>query len=84
VRFEISISDEVIDRLAQALAGRLRENDSGWLSTKEAAAYAGCGIEAIDKAMRSGALAHQQPAGRNGLRFTTRADLDRWRRGGSP
>lgn len=54
---------------------------SPWLTTEEAAAYAGVHVETIRKACRAGELSHVQRRKNSPYRFR-RADVDRWMNGG--
>lgn len=53
-----------------------------WFTSRQAAEYAGCNIQTIAEACRSGALRAGQPFGGAGGRWRIhRADLDAWLRG---
>lgn len=70
-------------RLVDAVAARLADRDGGdrWLSTREAAEYAGTTPNALHKAMaaREIEFAQDTPGGKAWFK---RADVDAWRRGG--
>ena len=72
------LPDEAIDALAQRLAGRLGNGGDGWLTTRDAAAYAGCTVNALHKAMGRREVAFSQDC-KGGKAWFKRADLDDWR-----
>lgn len=55
----------------------------GWLSTREAAAYAGTSPNALHKAMAAREIHFEQDA-RGGKAWFKRGDIDAWRRGERP
>jgi excisionase family DNA binding protein len=57
-------------------------NERIWFTTRQAAEYAGCNIQTIADACRSGALQAGQPFGGAGGRWRIHRDaLDQWLRG---
>jgi hypothetical protein len=81
----LDLSEEELQRIAQQLAPLLvaampahEAAASGWMDTKTAAAYAGCTINALHKAMAGREVEFRQEA--PGGKAWFRAEwLDRWR-----
>jgi hypothetical protein len=68
--------------LAERLAPFLRPASAvpdGWLTTREAAAYAGVSVNALQRAAGLGDV-HSEQRCHGGKRFFRRSDLDAWRR----
>lgn len=72
---------EMTDADLRELAEKLKPfliADDGWLSAKDAAAYAGCSIHALRHALKRGDLEHEQHA--DGCKvWVRRSAIDRWR-----
>lgn len=88
MRAEITLGPEAIEQIARRAAEIIREeievtnplaDDDRWLPTREAAAYAGCTVHALHKAMARRDVEFEQPGGPRGKAYFRRADLDRWR-----
>lgn len=67
-------------RLAPFLPAPEASSDDAWLTTRQAADYAGTTTHALHKAMRDGKVAFEQAAPGCKAWFR-RGDLDAWRRG---
>jgi excisionase family DNA binding protein len=70
-------------QLAQRLAPYLTSPapapaEGGWLSTREAAEYAGCSVDALHKAMARRDVQFEQSS-RGGKAWFRRSDVDAWR-----
>jgi hypothetical protein len=83
----VALDAESIDLLADVVAQRVLaelqkqgNGPAGWLDTKRAAAYAGCSVKSLHKAMASRALRFSQdrPGGKCWFK---REWLDEWREG---
>jgi excisionase family DNA binding protein len=79
-----ALLDQLGDDDLRALAERLRPyltTEDRWLSTTEAATYAGCSVHALRHAVARGEIECRQscPGGKVWIR---RSALDRWRAGG--
>jgi excisionase family DNA binding protein len=70
-----------LEWLAERLAPYLpmAPANDGWLTTREAAAYAGCSVAALHKAIARREVTFEQN-GPGGKAWFTRGDLDAWRR----
>jgi excisionase family DNA binding protein len=85
----IIVGDEGgLRRLAELLAPYLVAPDApstqdGWMSTREAAEYAGTTRNALHKAMAAREIHFEQDTP-GGKAWFKRADVDAWRRGESP
>jgi hypothetical protein len=80
------LGDDDLAALAQLLAPYLPSPaapDDGWLSTRDAAEYAGCSVNALHRAMAAREVAFEQ-AGPGGKAWFRRAAIDAWRRGDGP
>jgi hypothetical protein len=75
--FEELGSDELDE-----LAPRLKPLEDRWMTTKEAAAYAGCSVHALQKAMAAREARFEQN-GKGGKGWHRAEWLDAWREGGS-
>lgn len=73
------LADELAERVAVRVADRLsREDRDGWLDTRAAAAYAGCSINSLHRAMAAREVRFSQNAER-GKAYFRKAWLDEWR-----
>jgi excisionase family DNA binding protein len=76
------LGPEDLEQLAERLAPYLRParapTEDGWLSTREAAEYAGCSVDALHKAMARRDVRFEQN-GRGGKAWFRRSDVDAWR-----
>jgi hypothetical protein len=85
----IIVGDELgLRRLAELLAPYLPapevpESQDRWMTTREAAEYAGTTPNALRKAM-AGREVHFEQDVRGGKAWFKRADIDAWRRGNGP
>jgi hypothetical protein len=70
---------EVAQRLAPYLPAPQTAAD-GWLSTRDAAAYAGCSIDALHRAMAAREVRFKQSCA-GGKAWFRRSDIDTWREG---
>lgn len=83
----LAIPDEAVDALAERVADRIAARlqqqpaaPAAWLDTKEAAAYAGCSVSSLHKAMAVREIDFSQsvPGGKAWFR---REAIDAWRTG---
>jgi hypothetical protein len=74
--------DALADALAPRIARRLKPVDDRWMTTREAAAYAGCSVHALQKAMAARNVRFEQN-GRGGKGWHRAEWLDAWREGRS-
>jgi Helix-turn-helix domain len=78
------LDDETLAELAHRLAPHLpaapAPAQDGWLSTRQAAEYAGCTVASLHRAMAAHEVefAQSTPGGKAWFR---RSDIDTWRRG---
>jgi hypothetical protein len=72
--------DALADALAPRIARRLRPVEGRWMTTKEAAAYAGCSVYALQKAMAARDVQFEQN-GTGGKGWHRAEWLDAWREG---
>jgi hypothetical protein len=72
--------DALADALAPRIARRLMPAQDRWMTTKEAAAYAGCSVHALQKAMAAREVRFEQN-GRGGKGWHRAEWLDAWRTG---
>jgi excisionase family DNA binding protein len=81
---ELSPDDlaELARRLAPYLPAPAPAED-GWLSTREAADYAGCSVDALHRAMAAREVRFEQSCA-GGKAWFKRADVDAWRRRNRP
>ena len=75
--------DQLLDGLAERVAVRVadrlsREDRDGWLDTKAAAAYAGCSVHSLHRAMSAQEVRFSQNT-EGGKAFFRKAWLDEWR-----
>jgi excisionase family DNA binding protein len=84
--FGVTLSDELVGRIAEALIAKLDERDrlatqepEPWISASEAAIHIGCSVARIYDLTQAGKIA----CGRDGTRrYYQRSALDRYLRGG--
>jgi hypothetical protein len=79
-----SLDEAALRELAAALAPYLPApvvDEDRWMSTRDAAEYAGCGVSALHKAMAARDVEFAQECA-GGKAWFRRSDIDRWRRGG--
>jgi hypothetical protein len=85
----IPIPESIVDRVARRVVEMLREEGElnraaidagGWLDTRAAAAYAGCSVNALHKAMARREVEFEQDVA-GGKAWFKRSALDAWRRG---
>ena len=80
----LALTDDELRRLAHELAGLIvaalpaREQASAWLDTKAAAAYAGCSVPSLHKAMGARQVRFTQEAP-GGKAWFKREWIDSWR-----
>jgi len=74
--------DALADALAPRIAWRLKPVEDRWMTTKVAAAYAGCSVYALQTAMAAREVRFEQN-GRGGKGWHRAEWLDAWREGGS-
>jgi hypothetical protein len=83
----LGADERALQRLAELLAPYMpaapSPESNGWMSTREAAEYAGTTPNALHKAMAAREVQFEQdtPGGKAWFR---RADIDAWRRGEGP
>lgn len=72
---------EISRRVAKSVRHELSaQAEDGWMSTKDAAAYAGCSVNSLQKAMAAGDVrSTKDHPGRK--RYFKRAWIDEWRDG---
>jgi excisionase family DNA binding protein len=68
------------ERVAPFLSPSAPPADDGWLSTRQAAAYAGCSLNALHRAMAAREVRFEQSCA-GGKAWFKRTDIDAWRRG---
>jgi hypothetical protein len=72
------VFQEMLDRAVERIASRVVAPEDGWLDTKAAAAYAGCSVNALWKAIASREVKFA-PQERNTKKFFRRSWIDDWR-----
>jgi hypothetical protein len=80
------LGDDDLRALAQLLAPYLPAPvpaDDGWLNTRAAAAYAGCSVNALHRAMASREVEFEQ-SGPGAKAWFRRSAIDAWRRREGP
>jgi excisionase family DNA binding protein len=80
------LSPDDLTALAQLLAPFLPSpaaEDGGWLTTREAAEYAGCSVNALHRAMAAREVEFVQNC-EGGKAHFKRSAIDTWRRGDGP
>jgi ATP-dependent DNA ligase len=86
---EVRFSDDDLRRLAEQLAPLIADRlptapaGEGWLDARAAAAYAGCTISSLHKAMAAREVRFSQ-AVEGGKAWFQRAWIDAWRNGEHP
>jgi excisionase family DNA binding protein len=83
----LTLSDAEWAELREDLVARVKAElevstavDTGWLTTREAAAYLSMTPNALHKLTAARSIPFAQPGGPNGRCYFLRADLDEWRR----
>lgn len=79
----MALTPDDVERVARRVVELLREevaDDDRWLNTRDAAAYAGCSVNALHRAMaeRSVDFAQEGPGAKA---YFKRSMIDRWRSG---
>jgi hypothetical protein len=77
-----AIAQRAAELVAEKLSAQAAGGEDRWLSTRDAAAYAGCTVNALHKAMARGEVEFEQE-GLGAKAWFRKSHIDRWRaRGG--